>query len=201
MIVGYARVSTDGQTLDAQQAALKAAGVERVYAEKISGARSDRAQLAKLLKALGEGDTVIVTRLDRLARSTRDLLNILHAIGKAGATFKSLADSWADTTTPHGRLMVTILGGLAEFERELIKARTDDGRRRTMANGKRFGRKPKLSAFQIEEALRRRDAGEALTEIAKSYGVSHSTISRLPQSSRSVEFIRAELAAEVGPGP
>jgi DNA invertase Pin-like site-specific DNA recombinase len=188
MIVGYARVSTDGQTLDAQQAALKAAGVERVYAEKISGARSDRAQLAKLLKALGEGDTVIVTRLDRLARSTRDLLNILHAIGKAGATFKSLADSWADTTTPHGRLMVTILGGLAEFERELIKARTDDGRRRAMANGKRFGRKPKLSAFQIEEALRRRDAGEALTEIARSYGVSHSTISRLPHPSGSVEL-------------
>src|SRR5258708_3032677 len=137
---------------------LKAAGVEPVYAEKISGARSDRAQLAKLLKALGEGDTVIVTRLDRLARSTRDLLNILHAIAKSGATFKSLADAWADTTTPHGRLMVTILGGLAEFERDLIKARTDDGRRRAMARGKRFGRKPKLSAFQIEEALRRRDA-------------------------------------------
>jgi DNA invertase Pin-like site-specific DNA recombinase len=180
MIVGYARVSTDGQTLDAQQAALKAAGVERVYAEKISGAKSDRLQLTKMLKMLAEGDTVVVTRLDRLARSTRDLLNILHAIGKAGATFKSLADAWADTTTPHGRLMLTILGGLAEFERELIKARTDDGRRRAMANGRRFGRKPKLSAFQIEEALRRRDAGEALTEIAKTYNVSHSTISRLP---------------------
>ncbi len=191
MIVGYARVSTDGQTLDAQQAALKAAGVERVYAEKISGARSDRAQLAKLLKALGEGDTVIVTRLDRLARSTRDLLNILHAIGNAGATFKSLADSWADTTTPHGRLMLTILGGLAEFERDLIKARTDDGRRRAMANGKRFGRKPKLSAFQIEEALRRRDAGEPVTEIAKTYNVSHSTISRLPYNG-SAEAVAAE---------
>ena len=180
MIVGYARVSTDGQTLDAQQAALKAAGVERIYAEKISGAKSDRLQLTKMLKMLAEGDTVVVTRLDRLARSTRDLLNILHAIGKAGATFKSLADAWADTTTPHGRLMLTILGGLAEFERELIKARTDDGRRRAMANGRRFGRKPKLSAFQIEKALRRRDAGEALTEIAKTYNVSHSTISRLP---------------------
>jgi len=189
MIIGYARVSTDGQTLDAQQAMLKAAGVERVYAEKISGARSDRAQLAKLLKALGEGDTVIVTRLDRLARSTRDLLNILHAIAKAGATFKSLADSWADTTTPHGRLMVTILGGLAEFERELIKARTDDGRRRAMANGKRFGRKPKLTTHQIAEALRRRDAGEPLTEIAKTYNVSHSTISRLPYNGN------AEIAA------
>jgi DNA invertase Pin-like site-specific DNA recombinase len=180
MIVGYARVSTDGQTLDAQQAALKAAGVERIYAEKISGAKSDRLQLTKMLKTLAEGDTVVVTRLDRLARSTRDLLNILHAIGKAGATFKSLADAWADTTTPHGRLMLTILGGLAEFERDLIKARTDDGRRRAMARGKRFGRKPKLTTHQIAEALRRRDAGEVLTEIARSYNVSHSTISRLP---------------------
>jgi len=134
-VVGYARVSTDGQTLDAQQAALKVAKVERIYAEKVSGARSDRPQLAKLLNALCEGDSVIVTRLDRLARSTRDLLNTLHAIGKTGATFRSLADGGADTTTPHGRLMVTILGGLAEFERELIKARTDDGRRRAMASG------------------------------------------------------------------
>jgi DNA invertase Pin-like site-specific DNA recombinase len=99
-VIGYARVSTDDQTLDAQQAALKAAGVERVYAEKISGARSDHAQLAKLLKALGEGDTVIVTRLDRLARGTRDLLNILHAIGKAGGTFKSLADAWPTPPRP-----------------------------------------------------------------------------------------------------
>jgi DNA invertase Pin-like site-specific DNA recombinase len=189
-VIGYARVSTDGQTLDAQQAALKTAGAEHIYSEKISGAQSDRPQLAKLLKAIGEGDTVVVTRLDRLARSTRDLLNILHAIGKAGATFKSLADSWADTTTPHGRLMVTILGGLAEFERELIKARTDDGRRRAMANGKRFGRKPKLSTHQIAEALRRRDAGEPLTEIAKTYNVSHSTISRLPYGN--VETVAAE---------
>jgi DNA invertase Pin-like site-specific DNA recombinase len=189
MIVGYARVSTDGQTLHAQEAALKAAGVERVYAEKISGAKSDRLQLTKMLKTLAEGDTVVVTRLDRLARSTRDLLNILHTIGKAGATFKSLADAWADTTTPHGRLMLTILGGLAEFERELIKARTDDGRRRAMANGKRFGRKPKLTAHQVTEALRRRDAGEPLTDIAKTYNVSHSTISRLPYNGN------AELAA------
>ena len=128
MLVGYARVSTDGQTLDAQQAALKAAGVERIYAEKISGAKSDRLQLTKLLKALEEGDTVVVTRLDRLARSTRDLLNILDTVAKAGAGFKSLADAWADTTTAHGRLMLTVLGGLAEFERELIRTRTGEGR-------------------------------------------------------------------------
>ena len=127
-VFGYARVSTDGQSLAAQDAELHAAGCAKVYAEKVSGARSDRAELEKLLRRLGEGDVLIVTRLDRLARSTRDLLNILHRIAQAGAGFKSLKDVWADTTTAHGRLMLTILGGLAEFERELIIARTDDGR-------------------------------------------------------------------------
>lgn len=109
-VYGYARVSTDGRILAVQDAELMAAGCAKVYSEKVSGARSDRPQLAKLLKALGEGDTVVVTRLDRLARSTHDLLNILDAIAKAGAEFKSLADAWADTTTPHGRLMLTVLG-------------------------------------------------------------------------------------------
>jgi len=125
--IGYARVSTDGQTLDAQQAALRDAGCERVFSEKESGAKTNRAQLAKAIAALAAGDTLIVTKLDRLARSTRDLLNTLDAIGKAEATFKSLGDPWADTTTPHGRLMLTVLGGLAEFERHLILARTSAG--------------------------------------------------------------------------
>jgi DNA invertase Pin-like site-specific DNA recombinase len=182
MIVGYARVSTDGQTLDAQQASLKAAGAEKVFAEKVSGAQTDRRHLQRAIAALGAGDVLLVTRLDRLARSTRDLLNILDTISKAGAGFKSLADAWADTTTAHGRLMLTVLGGLAEFERELIRARTDDGRKRAQARGVRFGRKPKLSRYQIDEALARREAGEPLTEIGKSYGVSHSTISRLAAS-------------------
>ena len=106
MIIGYARVSTDGQTLDAQQAALRQAGCERVFSEKISGAVTDRPALAKAIAALGDGDTLIVCKLDRLARSTRDLLNTLAAVGEAGATFKSLGDGWADTTTPHGRLML-----------------------------------------------------------------------------------------------
>ena len=109
-------------------------------AEKISGARSDRPELAKVLKRLDTGDVLVVTRLDRLARSTRHLLNILAEIAQRGAGFKSLHDSWADTTTPHGRLMLTVLGGLAEFERELILARTGDGRARAKARGVRFGR-------------------------------------------------------------
>jgi DNA invertase Pin-like site-specific DNA recombinase len=177
--IGYARVSTDGQGLDAQNAALREAGCERVFAEKVSGAKTDRAQLARALASLASGDTLVVCKLDRLARSTRDLLNTLDAIGKAGAAFKSLGDPWCDTTTPHGRLMLTVLGGLAEFERHLILARTSEGRTRAQARGVRFGRKHKLTVHQQKEALARRASGEALVEIARSYAVSHSTISRL----------------------
>jgi DNA invertase Pin-like site-specific DNA recombinase len=177
--LGYARVSTDGQTLDAQVAELKSAGVVTVYQEKVSGAVTERIQLGRAIKALAPDDVLVVTRLDRLARSTRDLLNTLAAVNDAGAGFKSLRDTWADTTTPHGRLMLTILGGLAEFERELILSRTSEGRQRAKARGVRLGRKPKLTVHQRREALERRAAGEALTEIARTFAVSHSTISRL----------------------
>ena len=179
MIVGYARVSTDGQTLDAQQAALREAGCAKVFAEKVSGAKTDRAQLAKALAALAPGDTLVVCKLDRLARSTRDLLNTLAVIGEAGAAFKSLSDPWADTTTAHGKLMLTVLGGLAEFERHLILARTSEGRQGAQQRGVKFGRKLKLTLHQRREALARRAAGEALVDIGRSYNVSHSTISRL----------------------
>jgi DNA invertase Pin-like site-specific DNA recombinase len=179
MILGYARVSSDGQSLEAQLDELKRAGCERVFKEKVSGARSDRRELAKVMAKLSEGDILIVTRLDRLARSSRDLLNILHEVTANGATFRSINDPWADTTTTHGRLMVTVLGGLAEFERSLIRTRTGEGRARAMQNGVRFGRKPKLTVHQRQEALRRRENGEPLTAIGRSYNVSHSTISRL----------------------
>jgi DNA invertase Pin-like site-specific DNA recombinase len=145
----------------------------------VSGARRDRAELGKLLATLNAGDVVLVTRLDRLARSTRDLLNILGTIADQGAAFRSLGDSWADTTTPHGRLMLTVLAGLAEFERELIRMRTGEGRARAKAAGRKLGRSFKLTPHQRAEAMQRREAGETLTAIAKSYNVSHSTISRL----------------------
>jgi DNA invertase Pin-like site-specific DNA recombinase len=144
-----------------------------------SGAKADRAQLRQVLAKLAAGDVLLVTRLDRLARSTRDLLNTLAAITGTGAGFTSLGDAWADTTTPHGRLLLTVLGGLAEFERELIRARTSEGRARAKARGVHLGRRPKLTPYQKREALRRRTHGEPLTEIARSYNVSHSTISRL----------------------
>jgi len=125
---------------------------------------------------------LLVTRLDRLARSTRDLLKVLATVSERGAAFKSLADTWADTTTPHGRLILTVLGGLAEFERELIRARTGEGRARAKARGVHMGRPLKLDAFQRDEARRRRDAGETLTDIARTYGVSDMTIARAVQA-------------------
>ena len=139
----------------------------------------ERAQLTRLLASLSPGDIVLVTRLDRLARSTRDLLNILGAIADKGAAFRSLGDAWADTTTPHGRLMLTVLAGLAEFERDLIRSRTGEGRARAKAAGKKMGRTPKLTPHQQREARARRAAGETLAAIARSYAVHHATISRL----------------------
>jgi DNA invertase Pin-like site-specific DNA recombinase len=177
---GYARVSTDGQSVDAQVKALRAAGAEKVFRETASGARSDRRELARALKAVGDGDTLIVTRLDRLARSTRDLLNTLDAIAKAGAGFRSLGDAWADTTTPHGRLMLTVLGGLAEFERDLIRARTGEGRERAKARGVHMGRPPALTRHQRWEALEALASGAATqADLARRFNVNRSTISRL----------------------
>ena len=156
-----------------------AAGCAKVFKEKVSGAKTDRAELAKVIRKLEPGDVLVVTRLDRLARSTHDLLNVLATIGERQASFRSLKDTWADTTTPHGRLMLTVLGGLAEFERELIRARTADGRVRAKARGVRFGRPAVLSAHQRQEAIQRLANGEAQADLARSYGVSQPTISRL----------------------
>ena len=204
-IYGYARVSTDGQTLDAQVAALTAAGAAPVFHETASGAKTDRRELAKALRALEAGDTLLVTRLDRLARSTRDLLNILDTIAKAGAGFRSLGDAWADTTTPHGRLMLTVLGGLAEFERELIRARTGEGRVRAKARGVHMGRPPKLTPAQRREGLRALASGAATqADLVRRFNVSKSTISRLagkttplPLTARPVLDAETERAARV----
>lgn len=177
---GYARVSTDGQTLDAQVEALRAAGCEQIFREKVSGARADRPQLKRLMDKIAAGDVLIVSRLDRLARSTRDLLNLLEALSTRGVAFRSLADAWADTTTPHGRLMLTVLGGLAEFERELIRARTSEGRARAKARGQSMGRPFALTPHQREEAAEALRTGTATqADLARRFNVSQSTISRL----------------------
>jgi DNA invertase Pin-like site-specific DNA recombinase len=161
---------------------LTKAGCSKIYKEKVSGAKTDRAQLAKVIRALDEGDVLLVTRLDRLARSTRDLLNVLDEISKRGAGFRSLKDTWADTTTPHGRLMLTVLGGLAEFERELIRARTGEGRKRAMERGVKFGRPPSLNAHQRSEALARLAAGDSQADVARTYRVDPATVCRLAAS-------------------
>jgi DNA invertase Pin-like site-specific DNA recombinase len=180
MKYGYARVSTDGQSLDAQVKQLRADGAEKIVKETASGAKTDRVGLRRIVGQLQKGDVLTVTRLDRLARSTRDLLNTLATIAAKGAGFRSLNDAWADTTTAHGRLMLTVLGGLAEFERELIRARTGEGRARAKANGVRLGRKPTLTHHQKLEAVKRVKAGkETQGEIARSYNVSRWTIARL----------------------
>src|SRR5216684_1958516 len=154
--IGYARVSTYGQTLDAQLEQLRGAGCTKIYREKMTGAHSDRRELLKMLNGLGPGDVVTVTRIDRLARSTFDLFAIVKSIVDRKAQFRSLADPWADTATATGRLMIAVLGGLADVERDLIRTRTSEGRERAKTRGVRLGRKPKLTSQQRHEALARR---------------------------------------------
>ena len=182
-IVGYARVSTEGQNLSGQLAALKAAGAHTIYREKVSGVRANRPQLAKLMAGLGTGDVVVVTKLDRLGRSTRELLDLIDRISKAGASFRSLGDPLWDTGSSQGRLLSTMLAAIAEFERELIRERTGEGRKRAQARGVKFGRPRKMTKHQREEAIQRLSAGESMSDVARSYAVHHSTIVRLAQAS------------------
>jgi DNA invertase Pin-like site-specific DNA recombinase len=180
-LFGYARVSTYGQTLDSQLEQLRKAGCSsrNIYREKATGARPDRRELLRMLKRLAPGDVVTVTRIDRLARSTFDLFGIIKRIVDANAEFRSLAEPWADTGTRAGRLMLAVLGNLADVERDLIRTRTAEGRSRAKAQGKHMGRPPSLTPEQKKEAIRRRAQGATLEELARSYNVSRATISRL----------------------
>src|SRR5216683_7660732 len=177
--LGYAHVSTYGQTLDAQLEQLRGGGCTKIYREKVTGAHSDRRELLKLLKGLAPGDVVTVTRIDRLARSTFDLFGIVQRTVDAKARFRSLAEPWADTGTSTGRLMIAVLGGLADVERDLIRTRTAEGRSRAQKRGQRMGRPSKLTDAQKVEARQRRAKGATLAELARSYDVGKSTISRL----------------------
>ena len=170
--VGYARVSTYGQTVDAQLEQLRAEGCARIYREKASGAQADRRELLRLLNGLAAGDVVTVTRIDRPARSTFDLFAIVKRIVDSWGRFRSLAEPWADTSTSTGRLMIAVLGGLADVERDLIRTRTAEGRGRAKARGQQMGRPPKLTPRQQAE-------GATLKELAQSYNVGVATISRL----------------------
>jgi DNA invertase Pin-like site-specific DNA recombinase len=185
-LIGYARVSTYGQTLDSQLEQLRKAGCgsRNIYREKVTGARADRRELNRMLGKLAPGDVVMVTRIDRLARSTFDLFAIVKRIVDAKAQFRSLAEPWADSTSSTGRLMLAVLGGLADVERDLIRTRTAEGRSRAKARGKHMGRPPSLTPAQQKEAIRRRARGATLQELAHSYNVSRATISRLTASQR-----------------
>src|SRR5438445_11060862 len=180
-LIGYARVSTYGQTLDVQLEQLRAAGCgsRNIYREKVTGALANRRELNRMLGKLAPGDVVTVTRIDRLARSTFDLFGIVKRITDAKAQFRSLAEPWAATGTSTGRLMLAGLGGLADVERDLIRTRTADGRSRAKAQGKRVGRPPSLTSTQQKEAIKRRTQGATLDELARSYNVSRATTSRL----------------------
>jgi len=166
MIIGYARVSTEDQDLRLQRAALEAAGRRRFFEEKVSGAKRDRPALARMLEQLRDVDVVVVTRLDRLARSTRDLLDIAETLNEIGAGLRSLGEPWADTTTPAGRMVLTVFAGMAEFERELIHQRTSQGRAAAKARGVRFGRKPKLTADQKQPAADLIAGGKSVRQAA-----------------------------------
>jgi DNA invertase Pin-like site-specific DNA recombinase len=167
-----------GQSLEAQIQQLTEHDCEHIFREKISGAKADRPQLGKLLALLQAGDIIIVTRLDRLARSTFDLLNILKATAAKEANFLSLSEPWANTSTAIGKLMLTVLSGVAEFERDLIGLRTSDGRESAKKAGVKFGPKPRLTGHPIEEVRRRKELGESCRFLARSY-VSPNTISRV----------------------
>jgi len=182
MHLGYARVSTEDQNLDIQLQVLKQAGCASIFQEKISGARRQRPELAKMLEHVRAGDMVVVWKLDRLARSTRDLLEISDTIAQAGAGLKSLSEPWADTTSPAGRMVLTVFAGLAEFERELIKERTGTGRIAAKERGVRFGRPSSLSPDQTVLARRLLDEGKSAREVAETFGVHKTTIYRATAS-------------------
>jgi DNA invertase Pin-like site-specific DNA recombinase len=153
-----------------------------IYREKATGAKLERRELQRTLKALAPGEVVTVTRIDRLARSTFDLFSIVRQIVEAGGQFRSLAEPWAGSSTSTGRLMLAVLGGLADVERDLIRTRTAEGRNRATAQGQHMGRPPALTPQQAAEARQRRQDGATLRELAQSYNVSKATISRLPMA-------------------
>ena len=179
MKIGYARVSTLDQNLDLQIRALGKAGCKKLFREKVSGASRQRPELQRMLDQVREGDTVVVWKLDRLARSTRDLLDTMDTIREAGGKFQSLSEPWADTTSHAGKMIMTVFAGIAEFERDLIRERTSAGRVAAQERGVRFGRPRKLTPDQTKLAKRLLDEGKLVNEIAKLFGVHVATIYRL----------------------
>jgi DNA invertase Pin-like site-specific DNA recombinase len=181
MKIGYARVSTLDQNLDLQLGALEKAGCKKIFRERVSGATRERPQFQRMIDQIRAGDTIIVWKLDRLARSTRDLLETMEAIREAGGKFQSLSGPWAETTTHAGKMIMTIFAGIAEFERDLIRERTGAGREAARIRGVRFGRPRKLSSDQEQLARRLVLEGASVSDIARTFNVHVATIYRLAQ--------------------
>jgi DNA invertase Pin-like site-specific DNA recombinase len=179
MEIGYARVSTVDQRLNLQLEALRKAGCKRIFREKVTGAYRDRPELNRMLDQLREGDVVTVWKLDRLARSTRNLLEVVEMIGNAGARFQSISEPWADTTTHAGKMIMTIFAGIAEFERDLIRERTGAGRADAQKRGVRFGRPKKMNADQQKLALRLLKEGKSVREVARTFSIHPATLYRI----------------------
>jgi DNA invertase Pin-like site-specific DNA recombinase len=179
MKIGYARVSTTDQNLEIQLNALTQDGCERIYQEKISGAKRERPELQRMLDHLRPNDIVVVWKLDRIARSSRNFWEIMDTIGTSQALFRSLSEPWADTTSPSGKMMMTVFAGIAEFERDLIRERTSAGRKAALARGVKFGRPKKLSMEKMVFAMQLIEEGKSVFEVADAFGVNKNTIYRL----------------------
>jgi DNA invertase Pin-like site-specific DNA recombinase len=179
MRYGYARVSTNKQDYTLQVDALMGAGCELIFTEKVTAKSTDgRKEFKRLMRAVKPGDTVVVTRLDRLARSSRDLHNVIHDLREADCNFLSLRETWCNTTTAHGKLMLTIMGGIAEFERELIRVRCEEGIAKARERGKKFGRPAALDAGQRRRIAERHAEGDTMAELAREYECGEATIWR-----------------------
>jgi len=178
MKIGYARVSTEDQKLDLQIKALKKEGCTKIYREKASGSDLKRPEFEKMLDSVRSDDTIVVWRLDRLARSTRKLLETTDWLIENDIKFKSLSESWADTTSAGGKLIMTVFSGIAEFEKELIKERTSAGRKAAIDRGVKFGRPRALNSNQLKAAQELRKQGYSIREIAENFGVHQATIYR-----------------------
>ncbi|MBC7836427.1 recombinase family protein [Acetobacteraceae bacterium] len=187
MLIGYARVSTTGQNLDSQIAALNAEGIAQLFQEKVTGAERNRPQLDKLLQSVSPGDIIVVTSLDRLARSTHDLFSITQTLEAKEAALRSLREPWADTASPMGKFLLTVFAGLAELERAIINDRATAGRASAKERGVQFGRRPKLTPHQRREVLAMLGEGKRTREIARHFNVGVANISRIKSHRKVME--------------
>ena len=184
MLIGYARVSTTGQNLESQIKHLQAEGCDTIFQEKLTGFDRRRPQLEKMLCSIQPGDTLLVTSLDRLARSTNDLFAITQKIEAADASFRSLREPWADTTSSMGKFLLTVFEGLSELERNIINERTEKGRVSARKRGVKFGRKLKLDAHQQDQVRTMLKDGQSIRAIARHFNVGVATIDRIKRTTQ-----------------